>query len=97
VANRSGPGKLRRSIEPTVAKVIRNSALFGRMLERCYGVAVITATSIRVPDSLTELDQWVVWRYELRGDGRATKVPYQINGSRASSADPKMWCSWNDA
>jgi len=58
---------------------------------------VITAATIRVPDSLAELDQWIVWRYEQRDDGKPTKVPYQINGNRASTTDPKMWCSWDEA
>lgn len=54
------------------------------------------SSTIQVPDSLTELDQWVVWRYEHR-DGKPTKVPYQSTGRPASSADPKTWCSWNEA
>jgi len=58
---------------------------------------VITAATIRVPDSLTELGQWIVWRYEQRDDGKPTKVPYQVNGNRASSTDPKTWCSFDDA
>ena len=58
---------------------------------------MITATTIRIPDSLAELDQWIVWRYEQRDGGKPTKVPYQINGSRASSADPTTWCSWDEA
>jgi hypothetical protein len=45
---------------------------------------------------LAELDQWIVWRYEQR-DGKSTKVPYRINGSRASITDPKTWCSWDEA
>lgn len=57
-----------------------------------------TAATIRVPDSLTELDQWIAWRYEQRDDGRPTKVPYQINGGhRASSTDPKTWSSFDEA
>jgi hypothetical protein len=55
-----------------------------------------TAVPIRVPDSLTVLDQWIVWRYERR-DGKPTKVPYQINGVLASSTDSKTWCSWAEA
>ena len=51
-----------------------------------------TVETIRIPDSLVELDQWIVWRYEQR-DGKPTKVPYQINGSRASSTDASTWCS----
>ena len=55
-----------------------------------------TTPTIRVPDSLAELDQWIVWRYEQR-DGKTTKVPYQINGSLAGSTDPKTWCSFDEA
>jgi hypothetical protein len=58
---------------------------------------LITAAIIRVPDSLAELDQWIVWRYEQRDGGKPTKVPYQINGSLASSTDPKTWCSFDEA
>src|ERR1035437_6658342 len=53
--------------------------------------------TIRVPDSLAELDQWIVWRSEQRDGGKPTKVPYQINGTHASSTDPKTWCSWDEA
>ena len=52
--------------------------------------------TIHIPDSLTELDQWIVWRYEQR-DGKPTKVPYQINGRLASSTDPNTWCSFDEA
>jgi putative DNA primase/helicase len=58
---------------------------------------VITAATIRVPDSLAELDQWIVWRYEQHDDSKPTKVPYQINGSLASSTDPNTWCSFDEA
>lgn len=57
---------------------------------------MITAATILVPDSLTELDQWIVWRCEQR-DGKPTKVPFQVNGSLASSTDSKTWCSWAEA
>ena len=38
-----------------------------------------------------------MWQYEQRDDCKPTKVPYQINGIRASSTDPKTWCSWDEA
>lgn len=47
------------------------------------------AATIRVPDSLTELGQWLVWKYEQRAVGKPTKVPYQISGGRASTTDPE--------
>jgi predicted P-loop ATPase len=49
-----------------------------------------------VPDSLTELDQWVLWRYITR-DGKTTKVPYAATGRAASSTDPATWCSFERA
>jgi primase-polymerase (primpol)-like protein len=46
----------------------------------------------RVPDGLTELDQWLLWRRE-----RETKVPYSTTGRRASSTDPTTWCGYGEA
>ncbi|MFN7939112.1 MAG: primase C-terminal domain-containing protein [Bryobacteraceae bacterium] len=48
-------------------------------------------TAFRIPDSLVELDQWVLWRYE-----RQTKVPYAITGRCASSTDPATWSSFEE-
>jgi primase-polymerase (primpol)-like protein len=45
-----------------------------------------------VPDSLAELDQWLLWRHE-----RQTKVPYSTAGRRASSTDPATWCNYQQA
>jgi hypothetical protein len=36
--------------------------------------SLTASATIRVPDSLAELDQWVVWRYEQRDGGKPTKV-----------------------
>ncbi len=45
---------------------------------------------------MTELDQWVLWMYEYRGDSK-TKVPQQTNGKRADSTDPLTWTSYEAA
>jgi Primase C terminal 1 (PriCT-1) len=50
----------------------------------------------RVPDDLTELDQWVLWRGEKR-NGQRTKVPYQVNGKRADTTDPRTWATFEKA
>jgi hypothetical protein len=50
----------------------------------------------RVPDDLTERDQWVLWRYEARQSKR-TKVPYQANGKPADSTNPDTWTTFEDA
>ena len=45
-----------------------------------------------IPLDLRERPQWVVWRYELREDGKRTKVPYRPSGRdrRASVTDPAL-------
>jgi len=50
----------------------------------------------QIPNDLTELGQWVLWRSETR-EGRLTKVPYQTNGQLASSTDPTTWASFDKA
>lgn len=49
-----------------------------------------------IPEELCALPQWVCWRIEQR-DGKPTKVPYQPNGKRASSTDPRTWSTFERA
>jgi hypothetical protein len=51
---------------------------------------------LRVPDGLSERDQWVLWRYEAR-QGKRTKVPYQANGKRADSTNSATWTTFEEA
>lgn len=54
--------------------------------------------AFRVADDLTELDQWVVWRYEkVPGRTKPTKVPYQVTGKRADSTSPRTWTTFENA
>lgn len=41
----------------------------------------------KLPERLKRDGRFCLWKYEER-NGRMTKVPYQVNGSRANSADP---------
>lgn len=43
-----------------------------------------------LPFELEQLDRWVLWKYVQVKDKWA-KVPYQNNGSKASSTDPSTW------
>ncbi len=52
---------------------------------------MITA-SLSVPGELKQLNQWVLWRYEVR-EGKKTKVPNQPDGKMASTTDNKTWSS----
>ena len=42
------------------------------------------------PQFLINKPVWVLWRFETRND-KVTKVPYQINGKRASTTTPSTW------
>lgn len=46
-----------------------------------------------IPTDLKQADRWVLWRYEER-DGKRTKVPYQSNGTKASSTDESTWSTF---
>jgi putative DNA primase/helicase len=50
-----------------------------------------------IPQELRSLPRWVLWRLELRKDNKWTKVPYQPNGQKASSTDPRTWCIFSAA
>ena len=55
-----------------------------------------------IPDALELIPHWVVWRYEERpdrttGELKKTKVPYQIDGRRASSTNPATWTTFERA
>ena len=56
----------------------------------------ISAADLRVPDDLTELDQWVLWRFEKR-QNNLTKIPYQANGKQASTTQAASWTTFENA
>lgn len=43
-----------------------------------------------------EQKRWINWKYEVV-DGKKTKVPYQINGAKASTTNPSTWSIYKDA
>ena len=49
-----------------------------------------------IPEELKQLDQWVLWRMEQRGD-KITKVPIQTNKVLASTTNPETWASFENA
>lgn len=48
------------------------------------------------PRELTERNCWVLWKLETI-NGRETKIPYQVNGSKADSTNPDTWTSYEVA
>lgn len=59
----------------------------------------MVALPVDTSPALAELQnkqQWVVWCYEFRED-KQTKVPYKINGYRASTTNEKDWSTYLQA
>ena len=48
-----------------------------------------------IPSELTNLNNWVLWRYKDRGNGKRTKPPFQIDGKYAKTTDARTWSSFN--
>jgi hypothetical protein len=46
-----------------------------------------------IPVELRARDQWVCWRYQKTRDSRWTKVPFDADGTPASSIDATTWTS----
>lgn len=51
----------------------------------------------KIPKELTDLKQWVLWKLEVSGKGKNTKVPYSVSGWRVSSTNPAAWSSFTEA
>ncbi len=56
----------------------------------------MSAANLHIPDDLAERDQWILWRRE-KVAGRETKVPYSVQGYRASSTNPSNWAEFQMA
>jgi putative DNA primase/helicase len=50
-----------------------------------------TSNALRIPADLRSREQWVLWRYEERDDGKRTKVPYQPNEKLAKVDTRATW------
>jgi hypothetical protein len=60
------------------------------------GTASEPSRCFRLPDDLTERDQWVLWSY-AKVNGRLTKVPYRVGGGAADITDPRTWATYEEA
>lgn len=50
-----------------------------------------------IPEELKQRKQWVLWKLEQRRPGSTTtKVPYSVDGERASSTEPGHWSTFED-
>lgn len=54
--------------------------------------AMITVEGI--PDALQQRPQWVLWRSVIR-EGKATKLPFQVNGKPAESNKSSTWTTFD--
>ncbi|HUA85499.1 MAG TPA: primase C-terminal domain-containing protein [Bryobacteraceae bacterium] len=50
----------------------------------------------RLPKSIVELDQWVLWKVDIRA-GKPAKVPYATDLRRASTTNPRTWTDFETA
>ena len=53
-------------------------------------------SDFKIPDDLAECDRWILWRRET-SNGREAKVPYSVQGHRASSTNPPDWTQFQNA
>lgn len=49
----------------------------------------------RVPKQFKQKKNWVRWKLE-EVNGRLTKIPYQLSGSKASSTNPETWNTYSN-
>jgi len=48
-------------------------------------------------EPLKDLQHWLVWKYQTTKTGKPTKVPFQIDGSKAKSTDPSTRVEYDAA
>lgn len=53
-------------------------------------------TTFFLPETLKNKPIWALWRLEEQ-NGRTTKIPYQVNGRRASHSNPATWTTYQNA
>lgn len=49
-----------------------------------------------IPQELTRLPQWVLWRDTIKPDGTRTKLPYAITGQLAATDKPSTWTTFDN-
>jgi putative DNA primase/helicase len=54
-------------------------------------------TDHNIDPQLMTLRQWVAWRLEAGKSGKPTKVPYTVNGRKASTTKPTTWTDYDTA
>lgn len=60
-----------------------------------YGI--IFALTVILNKMIYDKKIWLNWRLEKTSDGKATKIPYQTNGKKASTTDPDTWSTFDEA
>lgn len=56
----------------------------------------MTKNALNFPLVLREHKQWILWKRELKTDGKITKIPYQVNGRKAASTRPEEWSTFSE-
>jgi putative DNA primase/helicase len=55
------------------------------------GGKILSVRAGGIPQELRTLEQWVLWRLETRDGDKPTKVPYRVDGRKASSTRSEDW------
>ena len=59
--------------------------------------SILDVDELEIPNELKQLNQWVLWRAEWNNSRQHyTKVPYRVNGVRASSTNQDTWSNFHD-
>lgn len=59
--------------------------------------SILDVNELEIPHELKQLNQWVLWRAEWDESRQEyKKVPYQVNGVKASSTNKDTWSNFHD-
>lgn len=58
---------------------------------------ILEVNEYEIPQDLKDIPNWILWRAEWNNKQQQyAKIPYSLNGYRASSTNNKMWNSFNE-
>lgn len=60
-------------------------------------IAYTQRLSMVLPEELTQLKQFILWRFEPDKNGKPAKVPIQCTGYPAKTTEPRHWSWFSDA
>lgn len=68
--------------------------MYNNTIPNISNLAMFDGELRQIPNDIIDEKIWCLWRLEEK-QGRKTKVPYQINGTHASTAKPDTWTDFD--